>query len=40
MPLRLTHDIGESLQLKLETLPEVERAFVHIDWEWAHAPEH
>ena len=25
-----SHDIGESLQVKLEKLEEVERAFVHI----------
>ncbi|KAJ3011125.1 hypothetical protein HKX48_007007 [Thoreauomyces humboldtii] len=34
------HDIAESLQNKLETLPNVERAFVHIDYETSHAPEH
>merc|ERR1712023_258183 len=40
MPLRQAHDIGEALQIKLEKLPEVERAFVHLDWETSHAPEH
>ena len=40
MPLKQTHDIGESLQIKLESLDEVERAFVHLDWEFEHAPEH
>ncbi|GAM20725.1 hypothetical protein SAMD00019534_039000, partial [Acytostelium subglobosum LB1] len=40
MPLIKTHDIGESLQIKLETLPEVERAFVHVDYEFRHKPEH
>ena len=40
MELREAHDIGESLQVKLERLDEVERAFVHLDWEWDHAPEH
>ncbi|KAI9089733.1 hypothetical protein K1719_029026 [Acacia pycnantha] len=30
-PLPLAHDIGESLQLKLEKLPQIERAFVHVD---------
>jgi len=40
MPLKKTHDIGESLQMKLEELEDVERAFVHIDWEWEHSPEH
>ncbi|XAR67515.1 hypothetical protein NMG60_11002295 [Bertholletia excelsa] len=34
------HDIGEELQEKLELLPEVERAFVHIDFEFTHKPEH
>ena len=33
MPLREAHDIGESLQNKLESLPEIERAFVHLDLE-------
>ena len=38
MKLRESHDIGESLQLKIERLPEVERAFVHLDYEWEHDP--
>ena len=40
MPLKEAHDIGESLQIKLESLEEVERAFVHLDWEFEHEPEH
>ncbi|CAI5965992.1 unnamed protein product [Closterium sp. NIES-65] len=36
MPLEETHDIGESLQNKLERLPEIERAFVHLDYEETH----
>ncbi|XP_039126098.1 metal tolerance protein 7-like [Dioscorea cayenensis subsp. rotundata] len=40
MPLSQAHDIGETLQVKLENLPEVERAFVHIDFECTHRPEH
>ncbi|KAK7206044.1 cation efflux family-domain-containing protein [Myxozyma melibiosi] len=32
MSLRDSHDVGESLQYALETLPMVERAFVHIDY--------
>ena len=32
------HDIGESLQAKLEKLPEVERAFVHVDYNTEHHP--
>ena len=38
MPLEQAHDIGESLQLKIEALKEVERAFVHIDFETDHSP--
>lgn len=40
MPLQEAHDIGESLQEKLESLPEIERAFVHLDYEYTHKPEH
>ena len=40
MPLRQAHDIGESLQNRIEEMGEVERAFVHIDFETAHYPEH
>ncbi|XP_062168815.1 metal tolerance protein 9-like isoform X1 [Alnus glutinosa] len=40
MPLNKAHNIGETLQEKLEKLPEVERAFVHIDFEYTHRPEH
>ncbi|KAL4272976.1 hypothetical protein GQ457_13G000670 [Hibiscus cannabinus] len=40
MPLNKAHNIGEKLQEKLEQLPEVERAFVHIDFEFTHRPEH
>ncbi|XP_022985974.1 metal tolerance protein 11 isoform X2 [Cucurbita maxima] len=40
MPLEEAHDIGESLQEKLELLPEIERAFVHLDYEYKHKPEH
>eukprot|EP00731_Ephydatia_muelleri_P032283 Em0023g790a len=38
MPLQEAHDIGESLQKKLELLDEVERAFVHLDYETTHSP--
>ncbi|ORY01657.1 hypothetical protein BCR34DRAFT_493690 [Clohesyomyces aquaticus] len=38
--LRATHDIAEELQIKLESLPDVERAYVHVDYETSHAPEH
>lgn len=40
MSLTQAHNIGEALQEKLEQLPEVERAFVHIDFEYTHKPEH
>ncbi|XP_073039301.1 metal tolerance protein 9-like [Primulina eburnea] len=40
MLLSQAHNIGETLQEKLEKLPEVERAFVHIDFEFTHRPEH
>jgi cation diffusion facilitator family transporter len=35
-----THDIAEALQSKLESLPDIERAYVHIDYETTHKPEH
>ncbi|KAK4837431.1 hypothetical protein QYF36_005384 [Acer negundo] len=40
MLLHKAHNIGETPQEKLEQLPEVERAFVHIDFEFSHRPEH
>ncbi|KAF2302902.1 hypothetical protein GH714_010792 [Hevea brasiliensis] len=40
MSLSHAHNIGEALQEKLEQLPEVERAFVHVDFEFTHHPEH
>lgn len=33
MGIRESHDIGETLQIKLERLDEVERVFVHVDFE-------
>ena len=38
MSLLEAHDIGETLQVKLENLDEVERAFVHLDYESSHRP--
>ncbi|KAI0197394.1 cation efflux family-domain-containing protein [Xylaria flabelliformis] len=38
--LRDTHDVAEELQFKLEDLPDVERAYVHVDYETTHKPEH
>lgn len=40
LPLKEAHSIGETLQIKIERLPEVERAFVHLDFECDHKPEH
>ncbi|PVU91148.1 hypothetical protein BB561_004544 [Smittium simulii] len=40
IPLWLSHDISESLQIKLESLTEVARAFVHVDYDFHHHPEH
>lgn len=40
LALKDAHAIGESLQIKIEELPEVERAFVHLDYECDHKPEH
>ncbi|KAF5392485.1 hypothetical protein D9757_002206 [Collybiopsis confluens] len=39
-PLWKAHDIGQHLQDQIEALPRVDRAFVHIDYETLHAPEH
>lgn len=38
--LRVSHDVAEELQVKLESLPDVERAYVHVDFETTHKPEH
>ncbi|EXJ62592.1 hypothetical protein A1O7_03030 [Cladophialophora yegresii CBS 114405] len=35
-PLKVTHDVSQSLQRKLEGLADVERAFVHVDYEAEH----
>ena len=40
MPHKMVHDICEDLQIKLEKISEVERAYIHPDWESEHAPEH
>ena len=40
MVLSEMHDFGETLQVKLEQLPEVVRAFVHIDSKYTHRAEH
>jgi divalent metal cation (Fe/Co/Zn/Cd) transporter len=38
--LRHTHDVAEALQIKIESLPDIERAYVHVDYETTHKPEH
>lgn len=37
-PLWKAHDISQQLQDKIEVLPNVERAFVHVDHETTHTP--
>ena len=39
MDLKNAHNIGETLQQKIEKFPDVERAFVHLDYEFEHKPE-
>ncbi|KZP28902.1 CDF-like metal transporter [Athelia psychrophila] len=39
-PLWKAHDISQQLQDQIEVLPNVERAFVHVDHETDHIPEH
>ncbi|KAJ7610841.1 CDF-like metal transporter [Roridomyces roridus] len=39
-PLWKAHDLSQALQDRLENLPNVERAFVHVDYETTHTPEH
>ncbi|KAK7699760.1 hypothetical protein SLS64_011372 [Diaporthe eres] len=36
--VEVAHDVAEELQIKLEKLPSVERAYVHIDYETSHKP--
>lgn len=33
LPLKITHDVAESLEEKIKALEFVERAFVHVDYE-------
>lgn len=40
MKLRDSHDLGESLQYVLESVPVVERAFVHMDYAADNLPGH
>lgn len=39
-PLRDSHDLGESLQYVLESVPYVDRAFVHMDYRSDNLPTH
>lgn len=39
-PLRDSHDLGESLQYLLESVPFVDRAFVHLDYTPWNLPTH
>ncbi|KAL6702731.1 hypothetical protein ACN47E_001013 [Coniothyrium glycines] len=36
LPLKITHDVSQTLQRKLEGLADVERAYVHVDYEDEH----
>lgn len=38
--LRDAHDVGESLQYILESVPTVDRAFVHLDYDEWNLPSH
>mmetsp|Transcript_16857 Transcript_16857/g.49269 ORF Transcript_16857/g.49269 Transcript_16857/m.49269 type:complete len:433 (+) Transcript_16857:86-1384(+) len=40
MENKQAHDIAEALQIRVEGLAEIERCFVHVDWETSHKPEH
>lgn len=35
-PLKISHDVSQTLQRKIEGLADVERAFVHVDYEDEH----
>lgn len=37
-PLYKAHDVSQQLQDRIEALPTVERAFVHVDYETTHSP--
>ncbi|KAF6813848.1 cation efflux family protein [Colletotrichum sojae] len=37
-PLKISHDVAQELQRKIEGLSDVERAFVHVDYENTHDP--
>lgn len=37
MKIREAHDIGEGLQKEIEKLPDVERAYIHLDHDYSHS---
>ncbi|KAK0472960.1 CDF-like metal transporter [Armillaria novae-zelandiae] len=37
-PLYKAHDVSQQLQDKIDALPTIERAFVHVDYETTHSP--
>lgn len=39
MSVKDSHDISEALQNCIESLDDVERAFVHVDYEFNHKPQ-
>ncbi|KAH9886559.1 hypothetical protein F4778DRAFT_786660 [Xylariomycetidae sp. FL2044] len=38
VPLKISHDVSQELQRKIEGLSDVERAFVHVDYDHDHDP--
>mmetsp|Transcript_2479 Transcript_2479/g.5150 ORF Transcript_2479/g.5150 Transcript_2479/m.5150 type:complete len:308 (+) Transcript_2479:306-1229(+) len=40
MPLKEAHDIGQNLQIQLEALPPIDRAYVHLDCEVGDRVDH
>jgi cation diffusion facilitator family transporter len=38
-PLHIAHDVSESIQREVEAMDEVERAFVHVDYDAFHDPD-
>lgn len=40
MTVRESHDIALALQHQIEAMEDVERAFVHVDWQTRTEPEH
>jgi len=39
-PFERVHDLSLALQIKVESMPDVERAFVHADYQKRELPEH